>query len=231
YRYYDETQLPDIRRILMLKGFGLTLEEIQGVNEDESRLPEILKRKESELKASIRDDMDRLKGLRLFLSDQREEKTMEVCIKSLPEVIVASMRTTVPDYSSYFTVVPKMGEYMEKVGAVCAEPAYCFNIYHDGEYRESDIDVEICEAVVKAEKESEKVKFKTIDAIPEAACILHKGPYETLRESYNTLFDWIGRSGYRSCGLPRESYIDGIWNRDDPSQWLTEIQVPVEKIS
>ncbi|MBU7008669.1 effector-binding domain-containing protein [Peptococcaceae bacterium DYL19] len=28
-------------------------------------------------------------------------------------------------------------------------------------------------------------------------------------------------------GLPRESYIDGIWNKENPEEWLTEVQVPV----
>lgn len=56
----------------------------------------------------------------------------EVILKSLPEVIVASMHTRVPDCDSYFDVVPEMGEY-----------------------KESDIDVEICEAVISPCEDSE----------------------------------------------------------------------------
>ena len=26
---------------------------------------------------------------------------------------------------------------------------------------------------------------------------------------------------------PRESYIDGIWNKESEEEWLTEIQVPI----
>jgi hypothetical protein len=26
---------------------------------------------------------------------------------------------------------------------------------------------------------------------------------------------------------PRESYIDGIWNKDSEEEWLTEIQIPI----
>ena len=29
-------------------------------------------------------------------------------------------------------------------------------------------------------------------------------------------------------GHPRCSYIDGIWNQEDPEQWLSIIQVPIE---
>lgn len=151
----------------------------------------------------------------------------EVVIRELPEVVVASMRTTVPSYDTFFEIVPKMGEYMNRVGAECREPAYCFTIFHNDEYREEDIDVEICEAVVEARVDSSEVAFKTIDGVPAAACLMHRGPYSTIGESYNALFTWIDANGYRAADHPRESYIDGIWNRDDPEEWLTEIQVPV----
>ena len=36
-------------------------------------------------------------------------------------------------------------------------------------------------------------------------------------------------NGYRIVGSIREKYIDGVWNKEDESQWLTEIQIPVEK--
>ena len=80
---------------------------------------------------------------------------------------------------------------MNSVNAVCLEPAYCFTIYHDGEYKEANIDVEICEAVVSPCKDSEAVKFKTIKGYKNAATILHKGDYQSLGESYNKIFMWI----------------------------------------
>ena len=43
------------------------------------------------------------------------------------------------------------------------------------------------------------------------------------------MMDWIEQNGCRVVGLARESYIDGIWSCADEFQWLTEIQVPVEK--
>ena len=38
---------------------------------------------------------------------------------------------------------------MERLGCVCALLEHCFNIYHDGEYKDKDIDVEMCESVTK----------------------------------------------------------------------------------
>ena len=229
YRYYDADQLPKIRRILGLKELGFSLSEVHQILSDAAPVETLLARRESELDQSIREDTARLDRVREYLARIRtgESMTTNVEVKGLPEVIVASMRTTIPSYETYFEIVPRMGEYMRSVGAVCREPAYCFTIYHDGEYREHDIDVEICEAVVAPCAESDRVKFKTIEAVDSAACLVHTGPYDRIGEAYNRLFEWIESNGYAPAGNPRESYIDGIWNTDDPQEWTTEVQVPI----
>jgi len=40
---------------------------------------------------------------------------------------------------------------------------------------------------------------------------------------------WVEQNGYTISDNLRESYIDGIWNKDSVDEWLTEIQVPVQK--
>lgn len=229
YRYYAPEQLPVIQRILMLKRFGFRLSEIKEILSDDSNLETLLEQRERELYRAIRDQRRHLDSIRQYRTHLQEGTTMneEITIKSLPSVTVASMRTTVPSYDAFFEVVPTMGEYMESVGAVCRDPEYCFTIFHNDEYREHDIDVEICEAVTERRKDSETIRFKEIAGTPTAACISHRGPYETIGESYNTLFAWISANGYTPSDHPRESYIDGIWNKDDPNEWLTEVQVPV----
>lgn len=150
-------------------------------------------------------------------------------IKELPEVIVASMRQVVCSYSEFFNLCPNvMAKELERAGCVCSVPVYCFNIYHDGEYREKDIDVEICEAVTELKPDTEILKFKKIEKVENAICVLHKGPYESLRNAYVFIFEWIKDNNYEVNGHPRESYIDGIWNKETPEEWLTEIQVPIK---
>mgnify|MGYP001488474173 CR=1 FL=1 len=153
----------------------------------------------------------------------------QVAIKELPEVIVYSKRMTIPNYDVYFDIIPTLGEEVTKANPEleCAEPPYCFVIYHDGEYKEKDIDIEFCEAVTGFGIEVAGVVFKKIDFVPKAACLYHKGPYSAIGASYAYLFKWIHDNGYTSVQPPRESYIDGIWNKDDENDWLTEIQAPV----
>ena len=74
-------------------------------------------------------------------------------------------------------------------------------------------------------------EFKIFPEIPEAACIFHKGSYDTFGKSYEAFLKYIEENGYEICGNIRESYIDGVWNKDTPAEWLSEIQIPVRKIS
>ena len=78
-------------------------------------------------------------------------------------------------------------------------------------------------------KETDGLKFKKMPEV-QAACIFHKGSYRFFPESYEILLKYIEENGYKISGEIRESYIDGVWNKDDESQWLSEIQIPVEKI-
>ena len=41
---------------------------------------------------------------------------------------------------------------------------------------------------------------------------------------------YVEDNGYEIVGSIRESYIDGVWNKEDESEWLTEIQVPIKKL-
>lgn len=49
--------------------------------------------------------------------------------------------------------------------------------------------------------------------------------------AYAAVIQFVENNGYRITGPFRESYIDGIWNKESEEEWLTEIQLPVEKIS
>lgn len=151
-----------------------------------------------------------------------------VVLKELPEVIVASMRRVIPNYDAFYSIYPEMGEYMEAQKVKCATPDYCFTVYHDGEYKEADIDVEICQAVTDYAKDSDTVKFKKMDKVETAACAIHKGPYSTIGRAYGAVIKWIEENGYDIIGLPRESYYDGIWNKENPEDWITEVQFPVK---
>lgn len=229
YRYYTSAQLPRLHQILSLKEIGFSLDEIKLVLEGVSE-EKLLLKKRSDLMLEMADLSKKIACIESYLSRDMNRKEYHIITKSLPSVIVASMRVHMENYADLFDKMPSMGLEMEKAGCECVEPEYCFTIYYNGEYRESDIDAELCEAVTELKENQGKVKFKVLPEVELAACILHKGPYETLPESYSAIVHFIEESGYEIIGYQRESYIDGIWNKESPSEWLTEIQFPIRKL-
>ncbi len=232
YRYYSSEQLPKIHRVIALRQMGFSIQEILSLL-DRHNSKEIFLEKRDRLLSEIHQREEQLNLITYYIENSKEviEMNYEVVLKRLDEVIVYSKKMKVPNYDYYFEAIPKIGEKIVSAnpGLKCLEPNYCFTIYLDGEYKKEDFEVEICEAVTDFGKPVEDIVFKTIDAVENAACVYHKGSYDTIGQAYAYLFKWIEDNGYEAIDNPRESYIDGIWNKDNPEDWLTELQVPIQK--
>jgi DNA-binding transcriptional MerR regulator/effector-binding domain-containing protein len=234
YRFYGTEQFVTIQKIIALKQIGLSLSDIAILMQKDISSDEFiarLKLKEQEKRSEIKSEKDRLRQLQTLINTIQKEQNMQnlITTRDLPGAIVASMRKVVKNYDEFFTFWPAMGELMKAQDLKCSLPPYAFSIFHDGAYKEDSIDVEICEAVVTSGKDQEGMVFKTIPEVPKAACLIHKGPYSTLGKSYAILVRWIEENGYELADNMRESYHDGIWNQEDPNQWITEIQAPIRR--
>ena len=216
-----------LHQLTALKLAGFTLEEIAHIHSGADEEAVLLKKK-AELLAKIADLTRQIAVVDGYLSKKKTRLSAPVLIKTIPETTVAFMQTRLKTYDCLFDAMPKMGALMEKAGCTCALPEYCFTGYLEPGYKDGDILVEICESVVEAKKETGELHFKALPEI-QAACIFHKGSYRTFPESYEAVLRYIEENGYEIAGEIRESYIDGVWNQDDESDWLSEIQVPVRK--
>ena len=234
YRYYTVEQMQRLNNIRELQQLGFSLDEIGLLYEDDSHDPTIgqLSRKIRDTEQQLRMLMDRREKLLNRRRSLKEIRTMEkFSIQSLPEIIVASHREVIPNYEAIGEMCCNViGPEMQRLGCKCPPPGYCFTVEHNKEYTPTDIDIEYCEQVEEMGQDSAIVQFKRLPAVPEALCMKHYGPYDRFYESYTELFKYVEQNGYRIVGKPRCSYIDGIWNQENPELWLSIIQVPVEKV-
>jgi effector-binding domain-containing protein len=76
-------------------------------------------------------------------------------------------------------------------------------------------------------KEGEHISVEDLPGI-EAATAVHQGPFATLSQAYNAVFTWIESNSYRVVGPSREVYLQ-YERGGDQSNYVTEIQFPVEK--
>lgn len=227
YRYYETKQLLELTKIISLRQVGLSIDEIRQVL-DGKNLNEFLLFRKTMIENKLNEYQYQLSKVKYLL----EERNMkyEVITKELPEYVVYYKEGIVKDFSEISNfILTSASECLELNPTIkCVEPDYCYINYLDGEYKDTDINIRYCQAVLEKGISNEKIKFMTLKPVL-AICTYHQGEYTNLGEAYGFLMKYIEENGYEIIDYPRERYIDGVWNKKNSNDWLTEIQVPVRK--
>jgi len=226
YRYYEEAQLGYAARIRAYRQLGLSIGEIKAICRGEDEKAVLRSRAES--LAEQRAHIDSLiSSINHILEDRK--MNYQVSEKLIPKAVVYCSEAVLGKRSDIMQWIPSVGEECLRLNPdmKCAEPPYEFCEYLDEGYMETNIRVRHTEAVTKIGKENDKIKFREL---PEARVlsVLHKGSYDCIGDAYAFIISYAKEKGFRTVGLPRECYIDGVWNKESADDWLTEIQLPIE---
>jgi len=232
YRYYSASQLPRLNRILALKDLGLSLDQIGQLLEGDlppDQIRGMLRLKQVEIEEQLQEEQARLARVEWRLKQIEQEEAMptqEVVLKKIPAQAVASVRDTVPISG----IGQLFGEVFGYLGRHRVNPAGPpVGVYYDEEFREEEVDIEIAVPVAGPVPAGDRVKPGELPGAEEMACIVHEGGYDTIGGSYGQLMAWVEANGYRMTGPVREVYLRGPESGDDPSIYVTEIQLPVER--
>lgn len=233
YRFYSADQLSRLQRILALKDLGLSLQAIAELMDEEPNAQEIrgmLRLRRAELQREIADGHARLGRVEAYLAQLEREGEMpryDVTIKSAPALRVASLRDTVPHYPDISRLFGELCGFLGGARVQFTGPPLA--LYHDGEYREQDVDIEVAAPFAGALPAHPRVRERELPAEASLACTVHQGPYEEIRHAYAALLGWVERNGYRITGPDREVYLLGPEPGRDPAAYVTELQVPVAR--
>ena len=227
YRFYETSQLKEAARIKSYRQLGLTIEELQATNKG-INLKEILISKAESLKSQKEEIENRLLIIHHLLN--ASEMQYQVIEKVIPETIVYYSEVKIKNYSDMMKIIPSLKkEFLELNPQIkCTKPPYEFCEYLDKEHKETDIMIRHHEAIKGIGMESNRIKFKKIPAT-KVLSLFYKGAYDEIGKAYSFLMKYVEENDYHVCGLARECYIDGIWNKKSVDEWLTEIQLPISE--
>ncbi len=228
YRYYTADQLVELNRVVRLREIGFSLADIAALLRDGGPA-DLFERRRAELLAESERIDRRLASLDGYINERKDHAmSNDVSVRTIPACTVFAFQTVIPTYAALNEIMPALGQRVAAAnpGLECSPDDYCFNVYLDEEYRDTDIRVEICQAVTTRGADGDGIVFKDLPQIT-AACVTHPGDYAGIGAAYATVMTWVTDNGYRVVGPARESYIHGVWDCDDVADWRTEIQVPV----
>ena len=162
-------------------------------------------------------------------------------LKKIELQTIVSIRDTIALYGDQRPLQIELAIYLKDHKAKASGPS--LTIYYDAEYRERDLDLETATPVTISPPSTQRVSVRELAGVEEMTCVIHHRPYETIGDAYAALMNWIETYGYRINGPDREVYLqcsdndyedsELIGYADyvtlDPNDYVTEIQIPVEK--
>lgn len=245
YRYYRADQLPRLNRILALRDLGFSLEQIAGMLDEElpaEQLLGMLKLRRAEIEQQMQDEQLRLARLeaRIQLLNRKDVDMYDVVVRNVGTELVASYRAVAEDDDRITSMFDELETYVSRFERARADRPP-FTIYHDVEYRETDIDAEVTVPLSFAIPGTDVIRVFETQPVENMACVVHTGSYAALYQAYNALLNWIEANNYRMLGPIREVYLrygaDGLgfdlpptYLERDANQFVTELQLAVQKM-
>ncbi len=246
YRYYSADQLPRLNRIIALRDLGFSLEQIaEMLNEDVSseQLLGMLKLKRADVEQQMQTEQERLYRLeaRIKQMNQTANHTKyDVILRDIESELVGAYREVAKDDNRIQEMFDLVETYIARYENARADKPP-FTIYYDDEYRDVEIDCEVCVPLKYAIPESESIRVRKTPKQFKVACVVHVGNYLNIGQAYNALLNWIDVNGYQMKGPIREIYLkygaDGLefelpqtYLAQESNQYVTELQLVVEKL-
>ncbi len=150
----------------------------------------------------------------------------EILIKTLPARTVASVRDVIDQYGEEGRLWQRLMEALPAAGGEVAEGGLAVAVFHDPDYVERGPDVEVQLDVVAPFIETGDVRCLHIPETEVVSGTLH-GPYDGVGGVMEEVALWVDEHGYRFAGEMLNIYVVGPESGLDPSEWVTEVCLPV----
>lgn len=239
YRYYTLEQLPRIHSIIALKELGLSLEEIAQILHDNlspEELRGIYRLKLIQAEQQLREEQVRMAQIAFRLRQIEQEgrlESVDIVIKQTKPYYAMTIRRMFANQAERDAAALDI-EQAFRDGRIQWNGGAITNIFHEDEFRGDYSDGEYTIPVEPNHAPSVSGKAGTltlleVPGIATAATYMHEGNYDTLNEKYLFLQRWAVENGYKLSGEWRFVYHRGPMHQVPPSEYLTELQHPIER--
>lgn len=231
YRHYSSLQIPQLNKIVYLRDSGFNVSEIASAldNWQDDRILQKLEEKRQEVERNIELEQRKLAKIQTAkqgVLQQGNALHYQIGIKSVPSYQVLSLRKIIPDYYAEGDLWLELSNFArEKKIDISAET---FSIYHDTEYKETAVDVELCAPVRRMGISTAPFQYRLTEAVPLMAYTMVYGSFNNISGTFLSFADWLQKNNqYKMLGTSRQIVHRGPWNEVNPDQYLVEIQIPV----
>ncbi|BCJ95829.1 MerR family transcriptional regulator [Anaerocolumna cellulosilytica] len=234
YRLYTSEQIPVLNKIIFLRDLGFNVSEISNMlmRWSDELIVKQLEHKYLEIESVIKAEQERLSKIELAKKDIKQKKIdihYNVSIKAIPSYQVLSLRRIVPDYYAEGQLWIEMSDFAKKNNIPISTET--FTIYHDLDYKERDVDIEICSPVSQMSRSIGDFTYHYTEAVSNMACTMVYGSFNNIALAYRAFAKWLQEHNqYKMEGQSRQIVHRGPWNEEYADNYLIEIQIPLKKV-
>lgn len=233
YRLYTIEQIPVLNKIIYLRDCGFQVAEISAMlgHDDDQFIIKQLQNKQKEIEKAVQLEQEKLQKIALAQQEllaYKNEMHYQVTVKAIPTYQVLTLRRIIPTYYEEGGLWQELSSFAAQNKIDVSNET--FSIYHDQEYKEQNVDVELCVPVKQLGTSTGAFCFRNTEPVPTMAYTMVYGDFSNIAGAYLAFAEWLQKnSQYKMTGSSRQIVHRGPWNESNPQQYLTEIQIPVKK--
>lgn len=226
-RFYTAAQLVDAHWIVLLRDAGLPvgkIREIMANRGDPERLRIIMSDHHERLSGE-RARLDKMSAAFDRMNTYLQESTMNINVRRMrmPAMTVASLRRILPSYGEEGELWQEIGPLMAKSGVPMPDHDEGLGgaTFHDPEYRESDVDVEVWVRVAAPFTPVPPLECLEVPAREVVVGTL-SGSYDHMPEVTAAIGKYVAAQDLRT-GPMFNIYRVGPAHNPDPAAWVTDV--------
>lgn len=226
FRYYSAKQLATVNKIKMLQQIGLPLATIKEIlaSNDLKLLDYHYELRELELQKELEQVKKNQRMIELLQNGMKEGKNMaeyNVVLKAVSERHVMSIRKKVASFDKESDMWQTLYQQSLEQKIKLTSPPAGMTLFHDKEYKETDIDIEVQSNVIGNYENENDVHYYTAPAFQMAATTF-SGSYEQMPTVTQALASWIEANHYKMTGVMVNIPIVSPAQEKNPENWVTE---------
>ncbi|HHX71048.1 MAG: MerR family transcriptional regulator [Miniphocaeibacter sp.] len=225
YRYYSAKQLEKAAKITIYKDLGFSLKKIKSLIDSEHKEEELLtyyKLRIEEIKEEQEKLEKQIHKLKI-VSDINKNLNMikyNVVEKIIPQRKVISLRKKIPTYYDEGILWNEIYEIITKNNIKPIYDGYTMAIYHDDEYKEEDIDVEI-QVTVEDKDDSNGIEL-TRTKEQKVVSVTFSGSYEQMPKVAEAVAYYIEQNNLSLTGKMANIFHVSPAQTQNEEEYVTE---------
>ncbi len=226
YRYYSAKQLEVVNQIKMLQQIGLPLKTIKDIieHDDLDSLKHYYDLRQEEISEEFSNLHAKQVMIDTYLKTMNEEKKMQkyhVELKEIPKRKVMSIRRKIKKYDDDGQLWNQLYEESIAQNVTLTTPPTGMSLYHDKNYKETNIDLEVQSTVTRLYDNTDNVTYYEDDAFV-LASITFNGSFDQMPQVTQAIAYWIEANNYKITGpMVNISHVSPAMD-ENPENWITE---------